>query len=131
MDPATIKPWLDIIVSYGVPLVITILVIWLAIKYVPKFIDGSLEAQKEIPKAINNLANKLDDHMHLIKELDRNTAPVHALRKGLEYSLNAAISVVKSVNDGKKIESDVILDLRKGHAVIQQWRQEHERTNES
>lgn len=126
-EASAIKPWLDLAVSYGIPLLITILVIVLAWRYVPKFIDGSLDAQKTVPAAINGLTetlretrDTLKEGVRLIRDVKDDSAAAREdldqIKKGLSHGASAAEKIMQKT--GHK-DSDVVIDLRKMKESVQ------------
>lgn len=87
MDPAVFKPWLDLLVSHGAPLAITGIVLWLAIKYVPKFIDGSLDSQSKVPGALQEMATNIKELAMAFRDgksdLDQIKADLKELTKAI------------------------------------------------
>src|SRR5437868_6739594 len=76
-DPSSLKPYLDLLVSPGVPVVITALVLYLAIKYIPKVIDNRLEKEKLDLKSgnestkllVQSLREQIKEYSVAIKEV--------------------------------------------------------------
>lgn len=81
MDPSNIKPWLDLLTNSGLAIVISGLVIWLTIKYLPKWIDGSIEAGKAIPAALNGVNDTLKNGIDIMKSVQEDSM---AVRKDLD-----------------------------------------------
>lgn len=81
MDPSGFKPWLDIAVSYGVPLVITFGVLILLWKYVPAWIESSIKIQTQVPIELAKLNDTLREgakDMHQIKQAVKHGAKASA-----------------------------------------------------
>lgn len=119
-EASAIKPWLDLAVSYGIPLLVTILVIVLLWRYVPKFIDGSLEAQKTVPAAINGLTetlrqtrDTLRQGVDLIRDVKEDSAAARddldQLKKAVHHGAAAGEKLL--LESGRRKDSDVIIEL--------------------
>jgi len=126
-EVAALKPWLDLAVSYGIPLLITILVIILMVRYVPKFIDGSLEAQKTVPAAINGLTETLRETrdtlrqgVELIREVKEDSAAAREdldqVKQAIHHGAAAGEKLLLDAGKGK--DSDVVIELRKMKAAV-------------
>ena len=94
MDPAAMKPWLDLLVSYGVPVLITAGVLILAWRYIPKAIDSSIEAQKSFPAAVTHLTTSIDTLADTVRdsgnELKQSvTKDMHELKEEIQKVVKA------------------------------------------
>lgn len=127
-EASALKPWLDLAVSYGVPLLITGLVIWLAIKYLPKLIDGSLESQRTIPaaihgqtKAIESLTETLTVGVDLMRDVKDDSAAAREdldqLKKAIHHGAAAGEQLL--VESGRHRDSDVVIELGKMKEAVE------------
>lgn len=107
MDPTGIKPWLDIFVSYGVPIVITLGVLWLLWKYIPRWIESSIEAQTKVPIELGKLNDTLREGMEKVSTLADD---VHQVKTAIKHGASAGERIA---TEGGKIGTEAITDLRK------------------
>ncbi len=131
MDITTVKPMLDLLVSYGVPLIITGFVIWLAWRYVPKLIDGSLESQKTIPSSINNMTDTLKEGIRIMRDVRSDSRiardDLDKIKDALGHAAGAAEKAINHPEIKTKIPSDVIRELRAMREVTHSY--EHNQHN--
>lgn len=129
MDPTLLKPWLDLLVDYGLPLLVTGSVLILAWKYVPKWIDASIETQTSVPVAINKLAASVEKSCHILEEgvADIRELNEHArisgesldnLRSAVAHGAAAGSKIVNAMRSGAGIDSDVVVDLQKMRSAV-------------
>ena len=101
-DPTTaIKPYLDLLVSYGWPSIISMMVTWLLwklIPFVPKWVETSIEAQQKVPVELS----RMNDNMENI--LAVSSTGSEQLRVGLHHIANAARRKLKDENDAAALE---------------------------
>ena len=115
MDPATMKPWFDLIVSYGVPLVITVGVLWLAYRYVPKWIDASIESQHSIPVSINKMTDTLREGVDTIKSVRADSTlareDLDSIKHALKHGASAAEKGLRALSENRTPGVDVVTEL--------------------
>ncbi len=130
VDPTALKPWLDLLVGYGVPLIVTFFVMYLAWKYVPPFIDSAINT----PTAIRELTGTLEKAITATREiqLDSNAAreDVDSLKRAGFHLANGAEKLVKSITSTHKIDSDVQTEFRNAKEVLRYVHRKRERDSD-
>lgn len=110
MDPASAKPVLDLLVSYGVPLVITGGVLWLGWRYIPKWIDASINAQTQVPIELAKLNATLTEGFQKFQGM---TEDAHAIKEAVKHAASAGEQIVSALAKGQPPGTEAINDLRK------------------
>ena len=119
MDPTAIKPWLDLLANPGLAIIISSLVIWLAIKYLPKWIDGSIEAGKAIPVALNGVNETLKDGIEIMKSVQADSTAARQdldkIKDALGHGASAAEAALRAAPQNVKqhIPEQVTDELRR------------------
>jgi hypothetical protein len=91
MDPAAMKPWMDLIVSYGVPLIITAGFLWLLWRYIPPWIDSSIKAQTRVPDELNKLNDTLTEGLQDVRGFRDD---IHQLKQAVQHGAAAGEAAV-------------------------------------
>ena len=130
VDPTAFKPWLDLLVSPGVPVIVTGFAIWLAYKYLPKAIDGSIEAQREIPKSINTMNDTLREGVDTIKDVKVDSSAARQdldqLKHATRHMVVGASKLIRSDGIRPNIGSDVAAEFNKAKQVLENGFENHE-----
>lgn len=111
MDPTVFKPWLDLLVSYGVPLIITAGFLWLVWKYLPAWIESSIKAQTQVPLELAKLNNTLTTGFGDFRAVMDD---MHAIKEAFRHGAAAGEAVV-----AKKPETEVAIELRKMREAVE------------
>lgn len=105
-DPTVaLKPWLDLLVSYGWPSIISAMVVWLLwklIPFIPEWVKSSIDSQKQVPLELSKMNHNMEDMISIV------VTDNEQLKKSFRYTANAARKKLEGKSD-----MDVISDLEK------------------
>lgn len=123
MNVAEIRAILDIIVSYGTPLVITVGVLWILWRYIPKWIDSSIEAQTKVPIELAKLNDTLTEGVNEIREVKEHSTAVRQdmdqIKAAIRHGAVAGEKLVKAAVEGRNPEGDAMKEFQKMHEAVQ------------